>query len=178
MGALSELLPFLFLGLLFIVLVIPPFLRRKKRAEYEKEKRNAYSALRPEEALRQRFEELIVDFQTVSRELTAQTETRIRILNALLAEADAKIQKLRGSLGNEEEYEPSEQQGPQARKTPLADKARAEAKNQLGQLNVIYEDIYQLEDKGLTSIEIAEEVGMKRGEIELILQLRERTKNL
>lgn len=178
MGSLSELLPFLFLGFLFIVLVIPPFLRRKKRAEFERERRDPYAKLPVEEALKQRFEELVVELQSVSRELTAQTETRIRILNALLAEADARIQQLRGTLGNDEDDKAAPVRPLLETKTPLADRTRGEMKEQFGKLDSIYKDIYVLADDGMSSIEIAEEVGMKRGEIELILQLRERTKKL
>ena len=192
MGFASSLLPFAFLLLIFIIFVIPPFFRRKRKIEYYRDKERPYKSLPEEDALSGRFEELLVEFQTMSKELTAQTETRIRILNALIAEADSKIQQMRGIIGNEDtdrppgDERPFAESAPTARpvsppkpkETPLTSTAREELRRQFSELDNVYRDIYALADSGMTAIEIADDVGMKRGEIELILQLRERTQNL
>jgi len=88
---------------------------------------------------------LFGDVQDVTRERIAQLDTRIRVLQQLLGDADLRIRDLRAAAA------------PPAPARPA---------------NPLHERVYGLADAGKGVGDICAETGMEQGEIELILGLR------
>ena len=97
----------------------------------------------------------------MSREINSQVDTRLRALNLLVQEADQKIRELRRLQGLPEDKGPSVPEMP-----PLREEPHPEVTSQR------YAKVYSLAEKGLSVVEIARELDMLTGEVELILALR------
>ena len=114
-----------------------------------------------------------------ARDLSAQLDSKMSALQALVAEADRAAARLdaalsraagAGPVADEQARQPSTQaeslqHAPRPDHAPAdADRAAARARRQ--------EEIYTLADYGYDLIEIARRVGSPIGEVELILSLR------
>ena len=99
---------------------------------------------------------LLVELSEMARQITGQLDTRAVKLEALMQEADKKINELKRleTVHHQPEIKPLE---PKA--TPLPNDAR-------------YSAIYSLADAGHSVQEIAQQLDRPRGEVELILALR------
>ena len=97
---------------------------------------------------RESMEEIFVRLSEFSRETLAKLDMRIRMLNELLARADAKIAALQGNAA------------------PPAPPPKSS--------NPLHEKVFSLSDQGKNVFEIGDATGLKRGEVELILGLREK----
>ncbi|MBI2923015.1 MAG: hypothetical protein HYY18_18320 [Planctomycetes bacterium] len=102
---------------------------------------------------RESLDEIFVKLQEFSRDTLARLDTKIRMLNELLARADSRIAELRALS----ESRPRPPEPPPGRAA-----------------NPLHEKIFRLADEGRTQPEITEATGLQRGEIELILGLREK----
>ncbi|MBN1488276.1 MAG: hypothetical protein JXA69_00035 [Phycisphaerae bacterium] len=115
------------------------------------------------------MEELLAELQDLSRKINAQIDTKFAKLEAVIADADRRIEvleRLSGSSGEQPRLDitvgddiaggppPSPAAGPRA----MAATAR----------------VYELADSGMTPVQIAQALGRTPGEIELILGLRPR----
>ena len=106
------------------------------------------------------MQELLVELEEMSREINSQVDTRLRALNLLVQEADAKINELRRLQGaGDRSSEPARTQRP-------AEEPRPDVADQR------YGRVYTLAEKGYSVTEIARELGIMTGEVELILALR------
>ena len=93
-----------------------------------------------------------VQMHETARELSAQLDTKMSALGALIRDADRAAQRLEAALGKG----PSETEPPERpARTPPS-----------------HEEIYTLADYGFDSAEIARRTGVPIGEVELILGLR------
>jgi hypothetical protein len=145
--------------------------------------------------VRRELEQLLVDIEAMCRDITARLDTKIRVLNELLIEADDKINELEkvepknipDAEENEKktkepkkpETEPdtssaaipdnSEQVEPKPTKEPEPEVADKPLEN-----DPRFEKIFKLADSGADLVSIARETGMPKGEIKLILGLRKR----
>ena len=92
------------------------------------------------------LDQLAVEIQELSRESIARLDTKIKMLQALLTEADVRIAKLQGA--------PPPPPTPKGAATPVQQK------------------VFDLADRGATVADIGRETGLERGEVELILGIR------
>ena len=111
--------------------------------------------------LHRSMQELLVELEEMSREINSQVDTRLRALNILVQEADEKIKELRRLQG----LAPDE--GPPVRHLPPP-----KAEPHPEETSERYARVYALAEKGHTVVEIAGEMGLMTGEVELILALR------
>jgi len=111
--------------------------------------------------LQNSMEKLLLELEGLSREINSQVDTRLRALNLLVQEADQKIRELRRMQGLPEGKGPSVPEIPPPREEPHPEVTSRR-----------YAKVYQLAEKGLSVVEIAHELDMLTGEVELILALR------
>ena len=99
---------------------------------------------------------LVAELQDTSRRIAAQIDNRVTKLDILLAEADEKIKRLEAAV---------------TASTPLPDSLPA-ATPPAEASDPRHRRIYELADQGHSPREIAQQVSMPPGEVELILNLR------
>lgn len=117
-------------------------LRRRSRAEG----RAGLFPREEQEMVRHQLDRLLAEIQELSREQIARLDNKIRMLQQLLADADARIRELQS----------------------LSPREAAPARP----ANPLHEKVYALADAGRGSLEIGQELGLEKGEVELILGLR------
>ncbi len=143
------------LGLIIIVFTAGRAIRRKARtdaAEREREKDRTPVIRSPvPSATFGELEELLEQIEAISRETNARLDTKIKVLEALVRQADERIAMLEAAGGSTLE--------------PGSGSAGADEER--------FAEIYGLADDGRTAEEIARTTGMLAGEVELVLGLRE-----
>jgi hypothetical protein len=111
--------------------------------------------------------ELLVELEQMSRQISAQLDTRAARLDELIRQADERIARLeqleRGDTAQQPEPAPIAPEMPPA--PPLPEPIP---------INPRHADIYRLSDQGLVPGDIASAVGLPMNEVELILALRRR----
>ncbi|HXG61470.1 MAG TPA: hypothetical protein VNO22_08855 [Planctomycetota bacterium] len=110
------------------------------------------------ELARAELERLVVEIQDLSREHIARLDAKIRLLSQLLAECDRKQKEIESLLGRTSPSAP-------ARTEAVPSAARAP--------NPLHEQVYTLRDAGKDLLEICSATGLEKGEVELILGLRQ-----
>jgi hypothetical protein len=90
----------------------------------------------------------LVRLEEFRRDTLARLDTKIRVLNEMIARADATIARLDAAAGRE---------GGVVRAKPG---------------NPLHERVWRLADEGRSVEEIGEATGLRRGEVELVLGLR------
>jgi hypothetical protein len=154
-------------GLFVIVILLPRALKRKPTG-------SGSSAVRPAAPLqaREQMDSLVVKLDDLGRELYAKLDTKIRILDRLLQEAEEKIKKLQAmNAAAGVAPEPKARQAESKQEKP-AGATKSAASNPPGQENSKYAGVYVLADAGHDVISIARQTGLQPGEIELLLELR------
>lgn len=113
-----------------------------------------------QKSVEREMQSLLVELSEMSRQITAQLDTRSTKLEILLREADDKIAELRAlSTAAPGEARSTESFTPPAAPSALDDDPR-------------HASVYRLADQGMPSQQIATELGRPNGEVELILALR------
>lgn len=116
----------------------------------------------PGELARAELERLVVEIQDLSREHIARLDGKIRILTQLLSECDRKQKELEALLG------------PRAAPDPSAGASKLELPGSVSRPpNPLHEQVYSLQDAGKDLQEISNATGLEKGEVELILGLRQ-----
>jgi hypothetical protein len=119
--------------------------------------------------------ELIHELHTISRDVTFDLEEKLAQLKELLQMADTKLEGLTSADAAQSEMQtptepealdamPAEEWDPEAEIGPHEVSAHLDR----------YRRIYELADQGLSLDEIARQVEMGKGEIQLILSLRDK----
>jgi hypothetical protein len=114
-------------------------------------------AASPKARLRRDLDELVVELQETSRRISAEIDMRFSKLDAVIQDADRRIAVLNRLT----------RQGAD----PSADVKHDAAS---GAADVRHAVVYELADAGASPLEIARELGKTPGEVELILNLRQR----
>lgn len=149
-----------------VYLVLRPK-RKKKDPLDEKPFRVSLSQQRSSE---RQMENLLVELSEMTRQMTAQLDTRAAKLEALIADADHRIATLKKISASQ-----SMDESPAV---PLSTVALSS-----GTLSTVYRDIdtapehepiYRLAEQGQTVADIASKLNRPSGEVELILALRGR----
>ena len=142
------------LGLAVAALVLPRKLAQRSRVLPRTDISEA-------DRLRKSMEELLVQLQEVTREMNARLDTKMMALAQLVEDADARIDELKRLLEEE------------AARETTREEHRAETGT--GRRRDVEETVLRLAKEGRTELEIAQETGIARGEIELVLALRRKT---
>jgi hypothetical protein len=144
---------------LFYVSVLRPMMRRKKDPL---ERSSGFGSLSQQRAVERQMQNLLVELSEMSRQISAQLDTRAAKLEVLISQADERIAALRRA-------------GDGAAEPPPADTAHPESQPESPpqpQIDPRHAEVYSLADEGRDANEIATALGRPRGEIELILALR------
>jgi hypothetical protein len=144
-------------ALTIIYAVMRPMRRRKDPLTNRKP-----ISLSGQREIEKQMTDLIVELEKMARQMTAQLDTRGARLEALLREADERIETLR-SLG---------EAGNRAGRLRLAAPAEAVASEADEIPDPRHIEIYELAQTGQSAHQIAQRLGRPYGEIELILALR------
>lgn len=147
----------LIISALFVAVVLPRLRRRKDGAQ---ETLGSFGASAG--GAREELERLLTEIQDLSREHIARLDTKIRMLNQLLLECDQKKRELEDVLGRAGGAAPA----------PLAPTAPPSRP-----ANPLHSQVYTLQDSGKELLDICAATGLEKGEVELILGLREMPPN-
>jgi len=143
--------------LLAIVLLFSSLRRRQQRRSQQETRssplRSAPAPVSEQQQLRRDLESLLVELQELSRKISAQIDTRFTKLETVIRDADRRIAVLE-RLNRQADV----RTGTIPRETPSSD--------------IRHSAVYELADTGLTSVESAKELGKTPGEVELIMNLR------
>ncbi|MHC4605450.1 MAG: hypothetical protein ACYTAF_00755 [Planctomycetota bacterium] len=145
------------LGFVFICLMISRMIRKTPASREAGTFGRAHEELRVKDQL----DELLLQIQEASRENIARLDTKIRMLNQLIADADQKKKELEALVYGDAP--------PQKEKPPPQEKPRAPERPP----DPLHEKVYSLRDEGKSPAEISAITGRDVGEIELILGLRD-----
>ncbi len=137
-------------------------LRRKK----DPLARPPLSSLSAQRSVEREMTALLVELSEMSRQITAQLDTRATKLELLIKQADERLAELKSATAarpampraGEVGIESSGDDATRERCTPALDPRHAE--------------VYRLADEGRSSRQIAQQLGRPDGEVELILALR------
>ena len=158
--------PWLIIGAgVFIMtyIVVRPFLRRKNDPM---DKPAFGRSLSQQRTVERQMESLLVELTEMTRQMSAQLDTRSAKLELLLKEADQKIAQMRqlqqGLPSVTSATTPAFEATPEPIASPMSEPDPAHAQ------------VYALADQGKNVKEIAAELSRPSGEIELILALRQR----
>jgi hypothetical protein len=158
--------PWLIIGVgVFIMtyIVVRPFLRRKNDPM---DKPAFGRSLSQQRTVERQMESLLVELTEMTRQMSAQLDTRSAKLELLIKEADEKIGQLRQM-----------QQGLPAMPTvttPAFEAVPIPAAAPMSEPDPSHAEVYTLADRGKSVSEIAADLSRPSGEIELILALRQR----
>lgn len=150
-----TLVPLLF-AIIAVVFLLSSVRRRLRQRQQEPDRESAQREpphANPKQRLRRDLENLIVELQELSREISAQIDTRFAKLEAAMRDADRRIavlNRLARQLAEHKGERPPEPEDHDAR----------------------HAVVYELADAGLSPVEIAKDLGKTPGEVELILKLR------
>jgi hypothetical protein len=130
---------------------------RRKRKDPLEDKPHTMP-LAQQRAVERQMSTLLIELSDMSREISANLDTRAAKLTALLDEADRRIAELRAANANS-------LPAPQltTSEVPVTDGAEAH-----------HAEIYELADRKMSIPDIAKRLSLPNGEVELILALRPR----
>lgn len=131
------------LAIVISMLLLSRSLRGRRKTENRLDQVNEF---RQRTEVRDGLDKLAVEIQELSRESIARLDTKIKILQALLTEADVRIARLQGA--------PPPPPTPKGAALPVQKK------------------VFDLADRGASVADIGRETGLERGEVELILGMR------
>ena len=139
-------------------------------------------SLAQQRATERAMESLLVELSEMSRKISGQLDTRAARLEALLREADEKIEQLRAAQAGEPLPSPPPDPIPlHPAAVPLPRPPRRTAGDDRPALRIAqpepavdprHAEVYRLADQGLAPGQIAQQLDRPSGEIELILALR------
>ncbi len=186
-------LQFGLLGLAVFILYL--FVFRPRRSLRPSDNEETYRA--PVREVRAEIDEIFVRLEEFSRETMAKLDTKVRLLNQLVIDADARIKRLEElerkdpapgtpagkpagmSAGMPAGLSADASAGPGTSAAappgvvvpPVPPEQASPAPEPLP-VNPLHRRVYALHDKGLTLPEIEAETGLPKGEVELILGMR------
>jgi hypothetical protein len=168
----NDLWMYAFLAVLLVVVLIVPrrLAKRSKLLDPPNYRRTA------QEEIRHSMDRLLVELQETARDINATLDTKMIVLKKLIDEADRRIAML-------QEPEPPDGDGPK----PVAPPAKPAPQRPTPKKpsytppptydrtrSKLEQTICALADEGKTELEIARLTGTPRGEVELVLSLREK----
>ncbi len=128
--------------------------------------RDRYSELSRQTKTKQDGEQVVVELDRISREIHARIDTKFAKLDAVIRDADERIDQLNRLL--------LASSGGSTCDVTVTDETRSRPAAEVSSPPTVdtHDPIYSLADSGLSALQIAEKTGRPTGEIELILALR------
>lgn len=126
--------------------------------------RKRYAEFDESRAARKDLDQVMMELDQLSREIHGRLDTKLARLEAVLRDADGRIEVLSRLVGEARRVtggspvEPVPDDPPSGH-SDAGDDAR-------------YGSVYRLADQGISAVDIAREMGKRAGEVELILSLR------
>ncbi len=161
---------------LIIYIVVRPFMKRKK--DPMDRPAAPMGRLSQHRTVERQMESLLVELSEMTRQMSAQLDSRAAKLELLIRDADERIAQLRQLAQNEPSAMPPPTTTPTTPATPDAPptfEARdLEPAAPLSDIDPRHAEVYALADTGKSVSEIASALTRPSGEIELILALRPR----
>ncbi len=158
----EKTMPYLILGfgaLVIMYVVVRPMMRRKKDPF---EKPTYMRSLSQQRSVERQMENLLVELSEMSRQMTAQLDSRAAKLELLIKDADERLARLKQATNNL----PGNLTMPSF---PAPDPMPAISPSEDDQR---HRAVYDLADSGKSVPEIATALAKPSGEVELILALR------
>ncbi|HOX07977.1 MAG TPA: hypothetical protein PK280_16385 [Planctomycetota bacterium] len=160
-------------GLYFIIggmVIILFFVMRLRRRTGPPARMSNSSDFEERMATRSDADRLAVDLEETARAVSALLDTKIRVLDRLIRDADERIARLEGSAGpaSVRSQAPHTEAEGGGRSAPAA----AAPPHPEPEILAHHRRIFELADQGLGVQEIAEKCGHPAGEVELVLSLR------
>jgi hypothetical protein len=160
----------------FIIYTFMRMNRRKKKDPFDTPYQTR--TLAQQRSTERQFENLLVEFSEMSRQMSAQLDTRAAKLEALIQDADEKIARLE-ALNKQAPArpdftmprEPSSFPPEPSASSPIVTVKADDVAPSLT-IDAEHAEIYRLADAGKPVPAIASELGRPSGEVELILALR------
>ncbi len=160
--------------------VLRPMMRRKKDPLAREQPLNmSRGALARQRDIERDMQGLLVEYERMIRNMTAGVDTRAARLEALMREADQKIEAMRAALGHSDSATPKQPESadrpPLRLVQPTPDEAASQdspARPAADDEDSRYTEIYSLLDQGLSAKEVARRLGTTDGEILLIQSIR------
>lgn len=137
------------------IILLSYVLRRKAMPRRSEVESFDFAAYKTQQSVKDELDHLFIQIQEVSRESIARMDTRIKTIQQLLDELEAKRKELETLLARAKTVEGSPKE--EAPKKPM---------------NPLHDKVCALHDQGRGLDEICRETGLGRGEVELILNLR------
>jgi len=131
-----------------VVILVFTLLRRRRQGSLDVRPLGSFDADGRDP--RQELEHLLIEIQDLSRDHIARLDSKIRLLNQLLLDCDKKKAELEALLG---------------KSTSPAHASRPS--------NPLHDQVYGLRDAGQDVAAICRATGLEKGEVELILGLRD-----
>jgi DNA-binding NarL/FixJ family response regulator len=144
--------------MMLVYLFVRPSLRRKDPLT-----RPGGSSLSQERSVERQMQNLLVELSEMTRQISAQLDTRAAKLELLIREADEKIDRLQTTMRSA------------ASTDAIAPRTGSESPLDSAPTSTIdprHARIYELVDAGQTVSQIAQSLNRPSGEVELILALR------
>ncbi len=150
-------------ALTLYALIIRPAMKKKKDPLA---KPPAFASLAQQRNVERQMQNLLVELSEMTRQITAQLDTRTQKLQMLIEDADQRIARLQ-----QLEKSPAE---PRAERftEPRRLEQDASAMFKPAAVDSQHQQVYTLSDQGRSAPEIARELNRPRGEVDLILALR------
>ena len=171
------------LGLMLLLLLAARGRRRRSEGSPKQYRREIDSATAQSEAVRRDMEQLLVELETLSQKIGGQIDASLAKLREATQDADRRISALRMLIAECKRVSGESGAGQTNAATGMLDGSTAEAASP-GQTTSAsssiaavvpgprHQRIYELADRGLTAVQIAQELQARPGEVELILNLR------
>lgn len=139
------------------LLILPRLLRRRSAARAAPSTDWDRDRAERQLQVRDNLDQILVQIQETSREQVARLDTKIRLLQKLVDDADQRIRKLQELQGIAPSPAPPPPVPPPVPERPVPP---------------LHREVYQLADQGLDAPAIASRMSLDRGEVDLILNLR------
>ena len=148
--------------------------RRIRRSQVPSESPVAkrYFELKERRAATRDMEQVMLELDQLSRQIHGRLDTKLVRLEAVIRDADERIDRLSRLVRSAKEVPSLEVTLAEERPEQECEAAAEPRGTALEQCHHRYAVIYELADRGTSPLQIAEEVGKTDGEIELILALR------
>jgi FtsZ-interacting cell division protein ZipA len=153
-----------------IVLIIVVFSMRKRGGPSGTDRTPETSTMNSRESMqvRRELDSILVRIQEVSREAIGRMDSKMRMLEQLIREADEATARLKqATLDANLNLIPAPPAAPAEEETPASP-----AESPAAPLNPLHQRVYELADEGKDIGEICRETELDRGEVQLILGLR------
>jgi hypothetical protein len=172
---------FIFIAAGILLLIAAALLGRRQETEPEPREQKPpqpASSNKDAEKLQISLTELLRELHTLSNEMTVDLEEKLAELKEVLLQADNKLEEMSAATA---EDKPTVEPLPESStETDPLDALLDEEPAEVRENNVApvptgrYREIYEMDDEGLPINEIARRMNMGKGEIQLILSLREK----